>query len=163
MTDFAQYLLAGLALGSVYALICLAFVVVHRSTGVLSFAQGGLVVLGAYVTYQFAARWHLPFALAMLAAAALMAACGLVIERLVLRRMVGEPPFATILVTLGLLFVLEQVCTALWGYDLRMLGDPWGVRTIALGSVAVKVVDLWTIGASGTALALFFEIGRAHV
>ena len=156
MTDFAQYLIAGLSLGSVYALICLAFVVVYRSTGVLSFAQGGLVVLGAYVTYQMAAGWHLPFLLAMLLAAVVMAAVGLAIERLVLRRLVGQPAFATILVTLGVLYVLEQICTTFWGYDLRMLGDPWGVRTVLLGGVAIKVVDLWTIAASTAALTLFF-------
>lgn len=156
MTDFVQFFIAGLSLGSIYALICLAFVVVYRSTGVLSFAQGGLVVLGAYVTYQLAAVWHVPFLLAMLLAAAVMAACGLAIERLVLRRMVGQPAFATILITLGLLYVLEQVCTTLWGYDLRMLADPWGVRTLALGGVTIKVIDLWTIAASAVALTLFF-------
>ncbi len=155
MTDFVQYLIAGLSLGSVYSLICLAFVVVYRATGVVNFSQGGLVVLGAYVTYQLTA-WHLPFVLAVALAALITAACGLLIERLVLRRMVGQPVFASILITLGLLYVLEQICTTLWGYDLRMLGDPWGVSTVMLRGVTIKLVDLWTIAASACALVVFF-------
>ncbi|MHB1329426.1 MAG: branched-chain amino acid ABC transporter permease [Gemmatimonadales bacterium] len=156
MTDFVQLVIAGLSLGSVYALICLAFVVVYRATGVLNFALGGLVVLGAYLTFQFAVRWGFPFPVAVLTAALVMAGVGLLIERVVLRRMVGQPVFAVILVTLGLLFVLEQICTTLWGYDLQMLGDPWGLRTHVLGGVTIKLLDLWTIGTSATALAVVF-------
>jgi branched-chain amino acid transport system permease protein len=160
MTDFLQFLLAGLSLGSIYALICLGFVVVYRATGVVNFAQGGLVVLGAYLTYQLAAVWHVPFVLAMLLAAGGMAGVGLLIERLVLRRMVGQPVFASILITLGLLFVLEQVCTTVWGYDLLVLGDPWGVRTVDIAGVIVKVSDMWTLGSSAIALVGFFAMFR---
>ena len=155
MTDFAQFLIAGVSLGAVYSLICLAFVVVYRATGVLNFSQGGLVVLAAYLTYQLA-TWRVPFPLAMAMAAVVMAGCGMFIERFVLRRMVGQPVFAAILITLGLLYVLEQVCTTFWGYDLRMLGDPWGVRTVMLGGVTIKLVDVWTILATAFALIAFF-------
>ena len=155
MTDFAQFLIAGVSLGAVYSLICLAFVVVYRATGVLNFSQGGLVVLAAYLTYQLA-TWRVPFLLAMAMAAVVMAGCGMLIERFVLRRMVGQPVFAAILITLGLLYVLEQVCTTFWGYDLRMLGDPWGVRTVMLGGVTIKLVDVWTILATAFALIAFF-------
>ena len=155
MTDFAQFLIAGLSLGAVYALICLAFVVVYRASLVVNFSLGGLVVLGAYLAYQFVA-WRVPFFLAVLLAALVVALVGLAIERLVLRRMVGQPVFALILITLGLLYVLEQVCTTLWGYELRMLGDPWGLRTLVVAGVTIKVVDLWTIAASAVALGLLF-------
>jgi branched-chain amino acid transport system permease protein len=160
VSDFIQFLIAGLSLGSVYALICLGFVVIYRATGVLNFAQGGLVVLGAYLTYQFGAVNGLPFAAAVLLAMAVVAGVGLALERLILRRMVGQPVFAVILITLGLLYVLEQVCAAIWGYDLRILGDPWGVRTVALAGAAVKVADLWTIGAAAAALGAFFVAFR---
>lgn len=160
MNDFFQFFVAGISLGSVYALICLGFVVIYRATGVLNFAQGGLVVLGAYLTYQFGAVNGMPFGVAVVLAMLVLAAVGLALERFVLRRMVGQPVFAVILITLGLLFVLEQVCTAVWGYDLRILGDPWGVRTVAIGAVAVKLADLWTIGAAAAALGAFFVAFR---
>lgn len=160
MSDLIQLLVAGVSLGSIYALICLGFVVIYRATGVLNFAQGGLVVLGAYLTYQFGAVNGLPFGFAVMLAIALVALLGLALERFVLRRMVGQPVFAVILITLGLLYIIEQVCAAVWGYDLRILGDPWGVQTVAIGSVAVKLADLWTVGAAAAALGGFFVVFR---
>ncbi len=160
MSDLLQYLVAGLSLGSIYALICLGFVIIYRATGVVNFAQGGLVLLGAYLTHQLAGVWHLPFLLAMGIAALVMAGVGLLIERLILRRMVGQPVFASILITLGLLYVLEQICTTIWGYDLVMLGDSWGVRTVTLGALVVKVADLWTLATSAAALLAFFLMFR---
>jgi branched-chain amino acid transport system permease protein len=89
-----------------------------------------------------------------------VAGFGLLLERFVLRRMVGQPVFAIILITLGVLFVLEQACAAIWGYDVLMLGDPWGVGTVDLGGVTVKVGDLWTMAAALTALGAFFALFR---
>ncbi len=160
MSDLLQFLVAGLSLGSVYALICLGFVVIYRATGVVNFSQGGLVALGAFTTHQLVQRNGLPFALGVLLAMALVALFGMLLERVVFRPMVGQPVFATTLLTLGVLFVVEQMCAAIWGYDVQMVGDPWGVRTTIVGGTAVKVADLWTIGAAGTALAAFFALFR---
>jgi branched-chain amino acid transport system permease protein len=160
VSDLVQLLVAGLSLGAVYALICLGFVVIYRATGVLNFAQGGLVVLGAYLTHQLVARWGLPFAAGMLLAMGGVAAFGLLLERFVLRRMVGQPVFAIILITLGVLFVMEQLCTAIWGYDVLLIGDPWGVSTLRLGAATIKVADLWTIAAAFLTLGGFFALFR---
>jgi branched-chain amino acid transport system permease protein len=160
VSDLLQFLAAGLALGSVYALICLGFVVIYRATGVLNFAQGGFVVLGAYFTHQTVAVWGLPFPLGVALAMAGLAAFGLLLERVVLRPMVGQPVFAIILITLGVLFVLEQVCSALWGYDVLLIGDPWGVRTFTVAGATIKVADMWTIGAALATLGAFFAIFR---
>lgn len=160
MSDLPQFLVAGLSLGSIYALICLGFVVVYRATGVINFAQGVLVVLGAYLVHEFAVRQGLPFALAVLLAMAVVAAFCVLLERLIFRPLVGQPVTSMILVTLGVVFVVEQICAALWGYDVVMVGDPWGVRTVTLGGTAVRVADLWTIGAAGAALVGFFALFR---
>ena len=160
MTDFVQFLAAGLSLGSIYALICLGFVVIYRATGVVNFAQGGLVVLGGYLTHQLVTGWGLPFAAGVLVAMAATAGFGLLLERFVLRPMVGQPVFAIILITLGVLFVLEQLCTGIWGYDVLMIGDPWGVRTVTIGGATIKVADLWTIGAALATLGGFFALFR---
>jgi branched-chain amino acid transport system permease protein len=156
MTDLVQLLVAGVALGAIYALVCLGFVIIYRSTGVLNFAQGGFVVLGGYLTHQLAVGAQLPFGLAVLVAVLVVALVGMLLERVALRPMIGRPVFATILVTLGLLYIIEQACTAIWGYDLLTLGDPWGVRTVAAGGATLKLLDLWTIGAAGVVLVAFF-------
>jgi branched-chain amino acid transport system permease protein len=160
MSDLLQLLITGVALGSVYALICLGFVVIYRATGVINFAQGGLLVLGAFLTHQFAARAGLPFALAVALSMLIVALAGVLVERVVLRRMIGQPVFAVILITLGLLFVFEQVVSAIWGFDLVQLGDPWGVRTITIGGASIEIGDVWTIGLTAVVLAGFFAFFR---
>lgn len=160
MSDFLQFAVAGLSLGSIYALICLGFVVIYRATGVVNFAQGGLVTLGAFVAHQLVQDSGVPFLVGVPLAMALVAGFGLLLERFVLRPMVGQPVFAIILITLGVLFVIEQFCAVVWGYDVVMIGDPWGVRTVAMGGIPVKVADLWTIGAALLALAGFFALFR---
>lgn len=160
MTDFLHFLLAGLSLGAVYALVALGFVVIFRATGVINFAQGSLVVLGAFLVHQFAVRAGLPFAVAVLLAIALTAGVAALIERLVMRPLVGQPLFASILVTLGLAFVLDQVSAAIWGYDVVLIGDPWGVGTVTLAGVSIKQLDLWALGIAGLVLAGFFLLFR---
>ncbi|MFN0177860.1 MAG: branched-chain amino acid ABC transporter permease [Gemmatimonadales bacterium] len=160
MTDLFQFLIAGVALGAVYALVALGFVVIFRATGVVNFAQGGFVVLGAYLTHQFAVRMGLPFAAGVALAMAVVAGLGFLVERVVLRRMVGHPIFATVLITLGINILVEQVATAIWGYDLLPMGDPWGVRTVTVAGVMIKLIDLWTVAAAAALLGLFFLIFR---
>lgn len=158
MSDFVQFLVAGLALGSIYSLICLGFVVIYRATGVINFSQGSLVVLGAFLTHQLVVRNGLPFVIAVPLAMLLMAGVGLLLERVVFRPMVGQPVFAMILITIGVVFVLDQVSALVWGYDVVLVGDPWGIRTVELLGATIKVTDLWTIGAAGASLAAFFAL-----
>ena len=74
--------------------------------------------------------------------------------------MVGEPVFAVIMVTIGILFVIEQLVTAIWGPGAKNLGDPWGVETVDAGGVVLAVADLWTIGLTAAVLAAFFVFFR---
>lgn len=156
MTDLLQMCFQGVAIGSRYALVALGFVVIYRATGVINFAQGGFVLLGAYLTYNFNVTWDLPFAVAVLLAVLGGALVGALVEVLVLRRMVGQPVFAVIMITIGLLFVLEQISTSIWGFENLNLGDPWGIDNTEVGGVVMAMRDLWTIGIVAVVLALFF-------
>jgi branched-chain amino acid transport system permease protein len=160
MSEFLQLCFNGLALGARYALVALGFVIIYRATGVINFAQGALVALGAYLTYAFANGAELPFALAILLAVLCASAFGAGLERVVLRRMVGQPVFAVIMITIGLLFIVEQAITAIWGFDNLNLADPWGVRTVAAGDIVMAVRDLWTLGLAAAVLAGFFIFFR---
>jgi branched-chain amino acid transport system permease protein len=154
VTQFFQLLFAGIALGATYALVALGFVIVYRATGVINFAQGGLLALGAYISYAF--NTVLPFVVAVLCALVATGIVAAAFERVVLRRMVGQPNFAVIMITIGLLFVINQVVTTIWGFQALNLGDPWGVRTVSTGGVIFAVRDLWTIALAAAALAAFF-------
>lgn len=160
MTEFLQLCIQGIALGSRYALVALGFVVIFRATKVINFAQGGLVVLGAYLTYNALQTWGLPFVAAVLIGVLGVALVGAAIERLVLRRMVGQPTFSMIMITIGILFIINEVVATVWGTDTLELGDPWGIRVIHASSVTILLKDFWTIGLAGAVLAGFFFFFR---
>lgn len=160
MSDFLQLSFAGLALGARYALVALGFVVIHRATGVINFAQGSIVALGAYLTFNAHQTWGLPFLVAAALGVAATAAVGLIVERVLLRRMSGQPVFSVIMITIGLLFVIDQVITMIWGQDAQNLGDPWGIDTVVVGDIVMAVVDLWAIGLAFVVVVLFFFFFR---
>lgn len=156
MTDLLQLLIQGVALGSIYGVTALGFVVVYRATRVINFAHGELLLLGAYLVFAFRIELGLSFGLAVPLAVAVMAAVGWAIERGVLRRMIGRPAFSTVMVTIGLAIVLRQVAPAIWGFDDRLLGDPWGASQIALGDLQVSAVSLATLATAAALFVAFF-------
>jgi branched-chain amino acid transport system permease protein len=160
MTNFLQLVVAGVALGFQYALIALGFVIIFKATGVINFAQGGLVMLGAYLTYNAHVTWGIAFWPSVLLAVAGTAIVGLLVERLILRRMIGKPPFALIMITIGLLFVIQELVSAIWGFDALNLGDPWGIDTVEIGNVVISVKDIWTVILATLVLLSFFAFFR---
>jgi branched-chain amino acid transport system permease protein len=160
MTTFLTNVFAGLALGSTYALVALGFVVIYKATGVINFAQGGLLALGAYLGYTFSNNLAIAFGVAILLACVSAAVVGASVERMVLRRMVGQPPFAVIMITIGLLYVLEPIITAIWGFDNRPVDNPWNIQTVQVGQLVLGVRDLWTIGITAAVVVAFFLFFR---
>lgn len=125
MGTVVNALLAGLGDGAVYALIAVSFVIIFRATGVLNFAQPGLLILGTYATSVLAVDQGVPFwaaaALAMLAVAVI----SMGIERVAIRPMIGRPVFATSLVTVGIFIVLLILAFRLFAARARTISDPW--------------------------------------
>jgi branched-chain amino acid transport system permease protein len=160
MTNFLQLVVGGVALGFQYALVALGFVIIFKATHVINFAQGGFVMIGAFVAYQVATVWGMPFVVGVIAAMIVTALLGVLVERLVLRHMVGKPLFALIMITVGLLFVIQEAVSTIWTSDQVELNDPWGIDTIDLGGVIIKVLDLWAIAVAGVVLAGFFAFFR---
>ena len=160
MTDFLQVSVQGVAVGAKFALVALGFVVIFKATGVINFAQGGFVLFGAYFTYNVAETWGLPFYVGMIVAMAGGAVVGAIVERVALRPMIGQPPFAAIMITIGVLFILQQIVTSIWGFDAHNLGDPWKNSTVHSGDLTIAVRDLWTMGLASVALTAFFLFFR---
>jgi branched-chain amino acid transport system permease protein len=158
--DLFQTGFSGVAVGCKYALIALGFSIVFKATGVINFAQASLVLLGGYFTFHFTQTWDLNFYLSVLLAMATGALVGVVVEAVVLRRLVGEQPATVIMATIGILFVLDNVTTAIWGPTNRNLGDPWGVSTREIAGVTVADRDLWAIAFTALAVAAFFAFFR---
>jgi branched-chain amino acid transport system permease protein len=155
-----EYVLAGLALGGVYSLMALGFVVVYRATGVINLAGGGFVLLGPYFIYLFHVSASLPFVWAMVAAIVMVAMIAALIGLTIVTRMVGAPTFSVVMVTVGFLYVIKQIASAIWGDSVRFLGDPWGSKTTNVMGVRVLDADIWTFAvalAAFAVLAMFFQ------
>ena len=116
MTFYLQLAVAGIAVGSVYALIAIGIVLIYKCSGVVNFAQGAFVMLGAYVTFARTRLGLAPVA-AVIGAMLAMALVGMLTERLVLRPMMKAPVVAIMAVTLGILILTRAVCLAIWGPD----------------------------------------------
>jgi branched-chain amino acid transport system permease protein len=159
-SDVLRNLASGFALGCRYALVALGFVIVFKASGVINFAQASFVLLGGYLTFNACQTWGLSFYLAVLIAMAGGALVGMLIEALILRRMVGEQPFTLVMVTIGVLYIMDNVVTAIWGPDPKNLGDPWGLSFRTFGDVTVSDKDLWTIAFTGAVLAAFYAFFR---
>ena len=163
MNDFLQFLVAGVAVGTLYALVALGFVIIYKATGIINFAQGALALVGAYLTYNAMHTWGLPFYAAVALAVVACGVLGLLIERLILSRMVGQPVFAVIMITIGLSIVIEQVIIMIWGASNLALADPWGLDTRKVGEITVADSDLARIVAAAVLLLAFFTFFRFSV
>ncbi|MEQ1564725.1 MAG: branched-chain amino acid ABC transporter permease [Myxococcota bacterium] len=160
MSTFVQLLASGLALGAVYALVALGFVVIYRASAVFNFAQGELLTIGA-LTMVSASRAGLPWPLALAAA---MGSTGLLaagLERGVLRALVGRPVFVTIIVTLFLGFLLRTFALLTWGADPVGMPTPWDpTAVVELGGARVLWNSVAAVLAAGVTLGAFFAVLR---
>lgn len=160
MSEFLQYTFAGLAVGATYALVALGFVIIFKATHVINFAQGGFVLLGAYLAYDYRITWGVPFVVAVLMSGLSVALIAVLFERFVLRRMVGKPSFSIIMITIGLLIVINQLVARIWGSTPLDMGDPWGLKSVKVGDVVLLHRDLWTVAITAVVLLAFFAFFR---
>jgi len=166
MTFFFSLLVNGLMIGAIYALVALGFVLVFKATGVINFAQGELVMLGGYIGVVILDSYGVAPILGIPATLIVLMVVGLLVERTVLRPMIGRPVLGMIMATIGLAFFLRGLAPMLFGPETRNLSLP-----VPFGAVRVLDVNLSyiTIAGAGAALALlvvftwFFQRTRTGV
>src|SRR5690606_6332504 len=115
MSTFLNLLVYGLADGAILALAALGFVLIYKATGVINFAQGEFLLVGAYMFYTAFVVLRLPMVLAVVFGVVVATLIGIVIERLILRPMVGESPISIIMVTIGLSMLLRALVQMFYG------------------------------------------------
>lgn len=139
---FIQMLSDGLGNGAIYALLAVGFVVIYKSTQVISFAQPALMVVGAVGVSYFSTSIGIPFWLAVIAGMAFAAIVGLGVERSALRPLVGRPPFIAAIVTLGVDIVLRNIANRFIGANPKQIGDPFGFDAFTIGGASVSHRDV---------------------
>ncbi len=158
MTDILQTLVSGIALGCLYAVLALGFVVVARASGILNLAQGSFVVLGAYLAYALIHQAHLPFWIGVIIAMALVALFAVLLEAFVLHRVTDH--FAALLVTFGITIAVAPIVTAIWPGDSLNLDDPWALDVIRIGGIGITARDATLIPITAVLLLGFFVFFR---
>jgi branched-chain amino acid transport system permease protein len=107
MNLLVQVLIAGITIGSIYSLIAIGFFLIFKSSGVINFAQGSLVMVGAFITYAFVTQFKVPIFLSILITFLISGAIGMIIERFVLRYLTGVSLISIIMVTMGISFIMD--------------------------------------------------------
>ena len=157
MDTLIQASMSCIALGCVYALVALGFVLIYKATEVVNFAQGDLMMVGAYIYYSLVTMWDMAPLAAFAATLVLAALLGAVIERVVLHPLVDEPTFTLVMVTVGLSTVLRALTGMIWSHDTHAFPSPIPEGVARLGEVAVPWVDMWTVALTlALAVLLFF-------
>ncbi|MSP96984.1 MAG: branched-chain amino acid ABC transporter permease [Betaproteobacteria bacterium] len=168
MNQVLQLLLAGVAQGCVYALVALGFVLIYKATETVNFAEGDLMMLGGFFALTSSVILGWPYWATILFAVVAMAAVGMLIERLVLRPVLGQPAFTVLMITIGVGYVLRGVVTMIpgWGTDTYTLPTPFSKETFKVGEVIFAVHQLAVIGMTAAmvvVLYLFFRFSKLGV
>jgi branched-chain amino acid transport system permease protein len=160
MTFFLQLSVTGLALGMVYALIAIGFVVILKCSNAFNIAQGHFVLIGGYLGYTFLVPLHLPIWAALLAAIVVAALLGLLIERLAIRPLVGQSELPVVMMTIALASVLEGLVTLIWGGEYKTYHGVLPTITLKLGGISVPPESLIGLIVSVVAMALLMLLFR---
>ena len=160
--EVLQTILSGVSIGCVYGLVALGFVLIFKATEVINFAQGELLMLGAFISYSLITFLHFPYWAALLATIFLMGLFGLALERTVLRSLVGEPVYAIVIVTIGISFFLRSVVSMIpgWGTDTHGFQTPFTEKFVRTGSLVISWEYLSIILMTTALILILFSFFR---
>ena len=156
MDNFLQACVSGLSQGCVYALVALGFVLIYKATEVANFAQGELMMVGAYIHFTLVTFVGLHPVVALPLTLALAGVVGGAIERVVIHPLADEPPFMLVTVTIGLGIVLRAATGMIWSHDTHAFPSPIPHATYRLGGVVVSSVDLFAFVVTALVTALLY-------
>ena len=144
-----QLLISGVAQGCIYGLIALGFVLIYKATETVSFAQGDLMMVGAFSGLAAMTLLGFPFWIAVPAAIVVMGIFGVLLERLVIRPILGQPAFSIVMLTIGVGYVLRGLITMIpdVGTDTHTMPVPYAGEVLRLDSLVIAAEQMVVIGA----------------
>jgi branched-chain amino acid transport system permease protein len=166
VTEFLSLTINGLANGAILALTALGFVLIYKATEVINFAQGQFLVVGAFMIYNANVTWGWPAWLSVLFGIGSGILLGMAIERLILRRLIGESSLSVIMVTIGLASAMAGTVLGIWGAEPKPSPSFIPSGAVHFADVSVAVNRFWAVGVAAVALGavgLFFQYSRHGV
>jgi len=144
MELFFMTLTTGIMVGGIYALVALGWVLIYKCSGVLNLAMGELTLIGAYVTISFYS-WGIPFVLSIVCTLIIGIILGILVERVFLDRLIGEPILAIIMVTVGISYFFKGIIEFIWGTDIRVFTPPiFSLKPFSIGFLKISTVYFWS-------------------
>ncbi len=155
MDLFIQLTLTGLTNGAILALAALGFVLIYKSSDVINFAQGEFLLVGAYVTFAMIAQIGLHWTIGMVLTLLIAVLVGVLVERLVLRPLIGEPIISVIMVTIGLSSLLRAIVSTIWGNQPKSFPPFIPSQPVNILGATVGADRLWALVIAAVMLVLF--------
>ena len=158
--QFLQLVISGVAQGCIYGLIALGFVLIYKATETVSFAQGELMMLGAFVGLAAMSFLGFPFWLAVPCSIVAMAAFGVLVERAVIRPILGQPAFSIVMLTIGIGYVARGLITMVpnIGTETHTLPVPYKDEIWNLGTLVLNAEQMVVIGSTAALSLLLFAM-----
>jgi branched-chain amino acid transport system permease protein len=163
MADFFQQVVSGLASGGIYGALALAIVLIHRATGVINFAQGEMATFSTYILWTLTTNHGVSYWPAFVVTLLVSFIGGVGIHQAVIRPVERGPQIRVVIITIGLLLLLNGLMTWIWSGEVRAVESPFPTRTIEIGGVAISVQDIGTIAVCLVAVAVlwaFFQFTK---
>ncbi|MEO6972764.1 MAG: branched-chain amino acid ABC transporter permease [Rhodoferax sp.] len=157
-----QLVISGISQGCIYGLIALGFVLIYKATETVSFAQGELMMLGAFAGLAGMTMLGFPYWLAVVSAIVAMAVFGVVLERVVIRPILGQPQFSIVMLTIGIGYVARGLITMIpnIGTETHVLPVPYKDEIWNVGTLVLNVEQMVVIGSTGLLCILLFAMFR---
>jgi branched-chain amino acid transport system permease protein len=153
----------GIAFGCIYALVALGFVLIYKATDVVNFAQGELMMIGAFVAYTFLVSLRIPYYFGFPLAIMAMALLGILIERVAIRPLIRKSFFSIVMATIGLSIIIRNLAGMIWSYHTFSYPFIFPRGLIKLGPVSISpvyMVIIFTATILMVALYYFFKFNR---
>jgi branched-chain amino acid transport system permease protein len=166
MAEFLQFVITGISVGMVYALIALGFALIWKSSSVANLALGQIVLLSSWFTYSMLAQANLPLYIAFPIVILFALLLGWVIERFALRPLIAQPILSLITVTLGIGYFIEGIITFVWPWSVDALPRLFPREVVHLGPAVISQEYVWVVGIClliFVLLTLFFRYHRMGI
>ncbi len=156
---FLEVLVGGLLSGVMYSLVAIGFVLIYKTSGVLNFAQGAMLLFAA-LTFVSLVERGVPFPLALAITFAVMVLLGITIERTVLRPLVNKPPITLFMATLGLSYIIEGAAQLIWGTQVHGLDLGIDDTPLEIAGILISKFDLFAAAVAATMVAVLTVLFR---
>ena len=152
-----QLIVAGIVLGCIYSIVALGYSLIYKASGLISFMQGDIMTLGAYLGMTFLASYNMTFLLAILNVCVVMFIFGFLIEGGVIRRLIGRgiEPIYVVLATIAISYIIQNGSQAIWGPNLRTFPDIFAISAITMFGRAFQTEYVFGVGVSLTLMVVF--------